>query len=213
MQHRLPRTSSKWFIWRCLMMFNSFSNQIWRFFMKFDEFLWSLMMLCDHGIQLTYDDDVFWDNIHHADRPMNSSSLFWFCIYICWFRFQAMPGRKEPQRLRHLLVQCIGKMYTLGYSVNFTLLQTQTNAKFHRVPTYPWQETALWANDEYCGVEKTSLLLGAPISVAAEQTHWENEFGFHFFEFFRDHQIKGLGIIISYLLFQNHCSRYTIQFI
>ncbi len=109
-----------------------------------------------------------------------------------------MPRRRESQRLKYLHINCIGKMYSLGYSVNFGLLQSQENAKFIRMPTYPWQETNLWANDEYCGVQKTSLLLGTPVSIDAEQICWENEIGLHNFQFLKDHALKLLGIVFCY---------------
>ncbi len=111
-----------------------------------------------------------------------------------------MPRRKESQRLKYLHVNCIGKMYSLGYSVNFGLLQSQENAKFIRMPTYPWQETELWTNDEYHDDEKTTLLLGTPVSIDADQIRWDNEIELHNFEFLRDHVMKSLGSVFLVIL-------------
>ena len=107
---------------------------------------------------------------------------------------QALPSRKEENRLHHLYAQCIGKMYTLGYPVSFHMLQDQSHGTFIRYPTYSWQETDLWAKDDYNVPQKTLLLLGVPVSVNSKSAQWENEIDLHQFEFLNDHKMKAAGI-------------------
>ena len=108
---------------------------------------------------------------------------------------QALPARKEKKRLEHFYVQCIGRMFTLGYPITWSHLQHQDQGKFIRYPLYAWQESDLWAPDEFRLPAKTMLLLGVPRSVTAKHSQWLNEIDLHRFEFLKDHEMKSAGIV------------------
>ena len=85
-------------------------------------------------------------------------------------------------------------MFTIGYSVNFDLLQDYTNAELMRYPSYPWDEHHLWPKDEYLEEENTIVLSGAPVSLNKDQCIWESEIDLHRFSFLKDHEQKTIGM-------------------
>eukprot|EP00794_Sanderia_malayensis_P013962 gene13962-15419_t len=109
---------------------------------------------------------------------------------------QALPARKEKRRLEHFYVQCIGKMYTFGYPITVGGLQEHRNGKFIRYPAYPWQETDIWAKDEFRVPNKTLPFLGLPTQITAKLSSWENQIDLHRFEYLSDHTMENAGIIM-----------------
>ena len=112
------------------------------------------------------------------------------------FIVKALPKKDENERFKHLHVQCIGKMFTLGYEVNFDSLQDYTNAELLRYPCYPWDERRLWPKEEHSEQEHTMLLLGAPVSLNKDQCIWENNIDLHNFPYIKDHEQKAIGMVI-----------------
>ena len=90
-------------------------------------------------------------------------------------------------------IQCIGRMFTLGYPVNLRQVNNHNRGKFVRYPTYPWQETELWANDNFQGGSKTFPLLGNPIAVNSDELKWSTDIDVHSFSYLKDHQLHSLG--------------------
>ena len=106
---------------------------------------------------------------------------------------QALPARKETERLKHLYARCIGNMYTIGYPISMNNIQDQASGRFLRYPSYPWQETDLWAQDEYRIPEKTMHLIGIPTYVGSQRLIWKNEIDLHRYKFLNDHVMKSSG--------------------
>ena len=72
-------------------------------------------------------------------------------------------------------------------------LQDQSCGRFLRYPLYPWQDTDLWAEDEYKVPAKTMHLIGLPTYVNKQRMIWENEIDLHRFGFLNDHVMKSSG--------------------
>ena len=72
-------------------------------------------------------------------------------------------------------------------------MQDQESGQFLRYPSYPWQETDLWAEDEYRVPEKTMHLIGIPTYVNSEDVTWRNEIDLHRYGFLNDHVMKSSG--------------------
>lgn len=124
------------------------------------------------------------------------------------FLQQALPARKETQRLSHLYARCIGQMYTIGYPISMNSMQDQDAGEFLRYPSYPWQETDLWAEDEYRVPEKTMNLIGIPTYVNSENVTWKNEIDLHRFGYLNDHVMESSGNKSqeSFFIFQRQIS-------
>ena len=114
-------------------------------------------------------------------------------MYQC-FVLKALPKKDATERLKHLHIQCIGKIFTLGYAISFDLLQDYTGAELMRYPTYPWDEHHLWPKEEYLEEESTMMLLGAPVSLNNDQCVWENEIDLLRFPYIEDHKSKSFGM-------------------
>ena len=106
---------------------------------------------------------------------------------------QALPPRKETERLKYLYARCIGQLYTIGYPVSLSNLQDQDTGMFLRYPLYPWQETDLWAEDEYRIPIKTMQFIGIPTHVNSKKLVWKNEIDLHRFGYLNDHVMKSSG--------------------
>lgn len=117
-----------------------------------------------------------------------------------YFITQALPSKKEAERSKHFYACCIGQMYTIGYPISINALQDQRAGRFLRYPLYPWQETDLWAEDEYNVPKKTMHLIGVPNFVNSQRLIWDNEIDLHRFAFLSDHVMKSSGHHFNLLL-------------
>ena len=90
-------------------------------------------------------------------------------------------------------------------------IQDQDAGKFLRYPSYPWQETDLWAEDEYKVPMRTMEFIGVPTHVNRKKLVWKNEIDLHRFGYLNDHVMKSSGKSIrrnplSCLFFSNDSS-------
>ena len=114
--------------------------------------------------------------------------------------FKALPKKDVTERLKHLHIQCVGKIYSLGYAIRFDSLQDYTSAKFIRYPSYPWDEQQLWPKDEYFLPSTTMVLLGAPVELNSDKCVWENDLDLLGFSFLKDHGHQTLGLLILHCI-------------
>ncbi|MBP5976712.1 SDR family NAD(P)-dependent oxidoreductase [Brasilonema sp. CT11] len=107
--------------------------------------------------------------------------------------------RFEPERSTMLL--SFGKLYTLGYPVEWHQLYPQ-QGRFVRLPSYPWQRERYWhESEESMGVRigtiPVRLMLGQQVHpllgsrLKSAQPMWDAEIDKHRLSYLNDHRIQG----------------------
>ncbi|MBW4567204.1 MAG: SDR family NAD(P)-dependent oxidoreductase [Tolypothrix carrinoi HA7290-LM1] len=107
--------------------------------------------------------------------------------------------RKEPER--PTMLSSFGKLYTLGYPVDWDQLYPQ-QGRFVRLPSYPWQRERYWhESEESMGVrigtipqrsmlgQQVHPLLGSRLK--SSQPIWDAEIDKHRLSYLDDHRVQG----------------------
>ncbi len=105
-----------------------------------------------------------------------------------------VPSLRQGEPGRATMLEVMGKLYTLGYSMDWHGLYPE-GGQFVRLPSYPWQRERFWNESE---ASKDSRL-AAPIhpllgrSVPGLHPSWQLEDPLRF-SYLKDHQIQSLTV-------------------
>lgn len=108
------------------------------------------------------------------------------------------PHKSVKAQHKAFLHNTVGRLYTLGYSIDWDLVQgEQGNVRYIRTPTYPWQKKDYWyMQDEQPIQEQSVQSCNHAFLTNVKQTGsftglqcWEVEVDLHQFPYLRDHAL------------------------
>ena len=108
----------------------------------------------------------------------------------------SFPRLQESDVISHLYVQCIGRMYTLGYPVCWDRLFDYSECSFIQYPSYAWQEARHWCFEVDSGTDNATHLLGkVKTNTSSNGILWTNDIDCFTFDYLSGHQLYKMGCI------------------
>lgn len=112
-----------------------------------------------------------------------------------------LPSMRRNQPELTTILGSLGKLYTLGYSINWDQLYPN-GGQCLKLPLYPWQRERFWIDQSGTNKNKPirhtrpgSHPLLENYLQSANNTHfWESELNFQTFPYLRDHQVQETAI-------------------
>ncbi|QLE41164.1 SDR family NAD(P)-dependent oxidoreductase [Nostoc sp. C052] len=113
---------------------------------------------------------------------------------------KVLPSLRRFEPERPTMLSSFGKLYTLGYPVDWYKLYPQ--GRFVRLPSYPWQRERYWNESEETmgiriGTIPHRLMLGQQVHpllgsrLKSSQPIWDTEIDKHRLSYLDDHRVQG----------------------
>ena len=107
---------------------------------------------------------------------------------------QSLPRLQESDIFSHIYIQCIGRLYTVGYQVCWDQLFDYSKCSFIQYPLYSWQETKHWCFEVPSGCDYATCLLGkVKKDTTSNGKLWANNIDCFIFRYLSGHQVRDLG--------------------
>ena len=107
---------------------------------------------------------------------------------------QSLPRLQESDMISHLYVQCVGRLYTLGYQVCWDQLFDYSKCSFIRYPSYAWQESKIWCYEDMLDNDNVTRLLGfTKENTTSTGIVWENDIDCATFNYLYGHSVRNFG--------------------
>jgi acyl transferase domain-containing protein/ubiquinone/menaquinone biosynthesis C-methylase UbiE len=115
-----------------------------------------------------------------------------------------LPSMRRKEAERAMMLGSIGKLYTLGYSVDWDLLYSE-GGQFVKLPSYPWQRERYWLESSFSqqarlGESSTLDMLSKPIhpllgsQLKSAQPEWKGLIDKQQLTYLNDHCIQGVVV-------------------
>ena len=107
---------------------------------------------------------------------------------------QGLPRLQEPDLISHLYIQCIARLFTLGYPICWDNLFDYSKSSFIQYPLYAWQETRHWFFEMLQESDNATRLLGKlKANTTSNGISWENDIECFTFSYMSGHQLSNMG--------------------
>jgi acyl transferase domain-containing protein/short-subunit dehydrogenase/acyl carrier protein len=108
----------------------------------------------------------------------------------------AVPSLRRGQPERRTLLEALGKLYILGYPVDWQRVYPQGGTYVH-ITTYPWQRQTYWHESAESLSDRVGdpshPLLGRRLNTPVPT--WENDFNAYALRYLDDHRVEGLTVL------------------